>query len=317
MKCVLLCFCVLSAFPALSAFDSTVWHEQREIFAREAERLRICYTNCQAQLLSPASDVSVPIETFEDGSVKTFVKAGRAQLFLAENLVWAEDVRVKRLNADGSVEAMLTATNCVIDRVSKSGWAEGPATVVHGKTSFAGEGVYFSSADAYVKVFDRAQVESSDLKLGRFPAKEESGVLRVKSRACDFDREAGLALFEGNVVVTYTDAYTMCADRLYLFISGTNELNRVVAVGAVSVTNEQRVGTCSLAVYRHRKNEIEMFGDGKEVVARLQDFGRDERAAVTGGRIRFWLDDEQVEVDRSTVTFDAPSMDEQKKRLGH
>ena len=62
--------------------------------------------------------------------------------------------------------AMIEAQNCVVDRFSKSGWAEGPATLVHGKTTFRGKGVYFSSPEAYVKVFEGADVDSQDLKFG-------------------------------------------------------------------------------------------------------------------------------------------------------
>lgn len=324
MKRLLLPAALLVTLTARSAFDSVAWHDQREVFAREAERLRGCYSNCLAQVNSPAENVSIPVESYADGAVKTVVNAAKAQLFLQDDLVWAEDVEVKRFAHDGSVEGRIDAKNCVVDRQSKSGWAEGPAAVTQGKTSFCGEGVYFSSADGYVKVFARAQVDSQDLKLGagrvsvggRALAADEAAALRVQGRACDLDREAGLALFEGDVVVTYPSMGTMCADRLYLLMTGTNELSRVVAVGSVSVTNEQRVGTCSKGVYRRAKNEIEMFGDEKGEPARLVDFGSREQGALVGERIRFWLDSEQVEVDRPTVTFAAPVLENGKKGLG-
>ena len=148
------------------AFDSSEWHGKRELFAREAERLMCVYSNCVAKVKEPAENVRIPVETYADGSVKVLVCAGKAQYFLKEGLVWAEDVEVTKHAKGGAVEARLEAKNCLVDRKAKSGWAEGAARVTQGKTTFAGKGVYFSSSDSYVKVFGGSVVESSDLKFG-------------------------------------------------------------------------------------------------------------------------------------------------------
>ena len=148
------------------AFDSAAWHAKREALTREALRLRSDYTNCVAHLQTPAEDVTVPIETFEDGSVKVVVTARKAQYFVDHGLVWAEDVVVRKFKRDGSVAARIEAKHCVVDRLSKSGWAEGPATVVHDKTTFKGRGIYFSSPESYVKVFEDSWIDSKDLKFG-------------------------------------------------------------------------------------------------------------------------------------------------------
>ena len=148
------------------AFDSEEWLGKRELFAREAERLRAAYTNCVAHLETPAEEVTIPVETFEDGSVKVMIFAKKAQYFLDKGLVWAEGVTVRRFKPDGTQEACIEAGNCVVDRFSKSGWAEGPAKVTHGKTTFRGRGVYFSSPEGYVKVLEGTDVDSQDLKFG-------------------------------------------------------------------------------------------------------------------------------------------------------
>ena len=162
--CTLAVFC--SLVPSLFAFDSDGWHGKREVFAREAERLRAVYSNCLVQVAVPAENVTIPVETFDDGSVKVMIFAKKAQYFLDKGLVWAEDVTVRRFKPDGTLEAKIEAKNCVVDRFSKSGWAEGLATVTHGKTVFKGEGVYFSSPEGYVRVVERTDVESKDLKFG-------------------------------------------------------------------------------------------------------------------------------------------------------
>jgi len=126
---------------------------------------------------------------------------------------------------------------------------------------------------------------------------------RIRSKTADLDREAGVVMFEGSVRVDYAEDYTMCADRLFVFLAGSNELSRVVAVGNVSITNDTRTGVCGRAVYRRLKREIEMFGEGRDACARLTDAGDKDNppSEVEGGRIRFWLDSEQVEVEDSRI----------------
>lgn len=134
------------------------------------------------------------------------------------------------------------------------------------------------------------------------PAEKPKETARVTSRTSDFDGKAGVILFEGDVVVRYSRDFTMCADRLYMFLTGTNELNRVVAVGNVSITNESRVGTCALATYRRKRGEIEMFCGGADDLAVLSDGERGSRSSLSGTDIRFWLDSERVEVKNSRIT---------------
>ena len=134
-------------------------------------------------------------------------------------------------------------------------------------------------------------------------AKQEVTSARITSRTSDFDMKAGVVMFEGDVCVRYSEDFVMCADRLYIFLAGTNELSRVVAVGAVSITNENRVGTCAMATYRRQRGEIEMFGEGKKSLARLSD-GRGGARSLEGLRIRFWLGSEQAEVEKPRITAD-------------
>ena len=123
---------------------------------------------------------------------------------------------------------------------------------------------------------------------------------RITSRTADLDRREGVVMFEGDVVVRYSNDCTMCADRLYMFVAGSNELSRVVALGNVSITNDTRTGTCAMATFRRKKSEIEMFGNGKDALARLVENGEDS-SALEGARIKFWLDAEQVEVEDSRI----------------
>ena len=157
--------CLFAAVTA-QAFDSAEWHGKREVLLREAERLQAAYSNCLASAQEPAEDIKVPVETFADGSVKTVVAAKRARFFMHTGLIWAEGVVISKFAPDGSEESRIDAASCVVDRTTKSGWAEGPTRVRHGKTTFRGKGVYFSSPESYVRVFHDSEIDSTDLSFG-------------------------------------------------------------------------------------------------------------------------------------------------------
>ena len=139
------------------------------------------------------------------------------------------------------------------------------------------------------------------LATGAVQRRESRHSARIRSVSSDFDRKAGVVLFDGNVVVEYGSDYTLCADRVFAFLAASNRLSRVVAVGNVVISNETRVGTCALATYRKKKGEIEMFGSKEGVRAHLVERGANA-SEVEGDRIRFWLDSEQVEVSNSAIS---------------
>ncbi len=122
-------------------------------------------------------------------------------------------------------------------------------------------------------------------------AKGES--ISVAARRCDMDRKEGVVLFDGRVRVDYEPGYTLFADRVFALFSGTNELERLVAVGHVAITNEARVGACDRAVFWRKTGEIEMTGEEGGELARLADGSAN---AMAGRKMKFWLKKEQVEI---------------------
>lgn len=131
-------------------------------------------------------------------------------------------------------------------------------------------------------------------------AKKSGKTAVITGQTSDFDRQAGVVMFEGGVQVVYDTDYTLCADRVFAFMSGSNQLGRVVAVGHVAITNDTRVCTAPMATYRRNRSEIELFGDRQGTLARLVENG-DDRSALEGTRIRFWLDSERVEIEGSSI----------------
>ena len=125
--------------------------------------------------------------------------------------------------------------------------------------------------------------------------------VRVRGGSCDIDRKAGVVMLEGDVRVDHSDGYKLAADSVYLFLTADNELRRVVASGDVKLSDATREATCPLAIYRRQQREVEMFGDDNGGVARLVERGEGRRE-LEGRRIRFWLDNEQAEVEKPRIT---------------
>lgn len=130
--------------------------------------------------------------------------------------------------------------------------------------------------------------------------------VKITSARTDYDRKQGVIMFDENVFVDDAE-YQMHADQLYVFLDGTNDLKRIVAIGHVAITNDLRAGTCAKATYTKATQKIVMYGDGDGTVARLADTGK-RKSEVEGRKITFWIDSEQVEVEGSTITLDTGSL---------
>lgn len=142
-------------------------------------------------------------------------------------------------------------------------------------------------------------------------------VVKVTSDRSQYLRKEGIAAFDGNVCLEDVE-FQMHADEVTLFLQGTNDLKRVVAIGNVCVTNGCRWGTCAKATYNKELSRVVLFGDEKTgTLARLEDESK-RKGSVSGRRITFWTDSQQVDVEGSVLTFDASGVDKDgaKKMLG-
>lgn len=134
-------------------------------------------------------------------------------------------------------------------------------------------------------------------------AKKPAAVPRdavITADRTDYDRKEGVVLFDRNVHVDDYQ-YQMHADRLFLFLDGTNELKRLVAIGRVAITNENKTAYCARATFNKKLGRIVMYSSD-EIVARLREEGK-KGSEVKGERITFWLDSEQVEVENPVITM--------------
>lgn len=302
---------VLMSAVTAAAFDSEAWLGKRELLTREAERLQRAYADTSRRIDSPAENVTVPLESFDDGSVKTSVTAGKAQFFLDTGFVWAEAVVLKTLDGKGGVDARVDAKNCLVDRSdeARSGWIEGRARAKHGKMTLEGESVYLSFAEQYIAVMSNAVVTADDLDFGK--SKNSGGMVRgrttLRADRADYDRGEGVIMFDGNVRLDSKE-YNLVADQAFAFVNGTNELRRIVAVGNVAITNGLRSGYCDRTVYSRYDSKVAMYA-GENSPARLMDTDDGRRREVAGDKITFHLDSEQVEVLRPVMTVEAGKED--------
>ena len=311
------------AVSTAAAFDSDAWLRKREDMAREASRLKALYADCAAKATEPAENVAVPIESHPGGAVKSSVVAKKAQFFLESGLIWGEGVVVRELKADGSEFARIDAENCIVDRNARSGWAQGRVKAVYGGTVLEGEGVYLSFAGEFVAITDKAKIVSSEFDVdSRRGEKRGNGdgkgcVTSLSSRRADYDRKEGVIMFDGHVALDALvrgEEYAMRADQMFVFLDGTNDMKRVVALGGVVVTNGFRVGSCEKAVYAKAANRVTMYGGDDGSKARLASEDPKQKGEVEGRKITFWLDSEQVEVEGSTVKLDAGRLEGDGKK---
>ncbi len=122
----------------------------------------------------------------------------------------------------------------------------------------------------------------------------------ITAERTDYDRKEGVILFDRNVYVD-DEQYQMHSDRIFVFLDGTNQLKRLVAIGNVSITNENKTAWCVRASYNKALSRIVMYGDDTRK-ARLREDGGKGGNTVMGDKITFWLDSEQVEIEGPVVS---------------
>ena len=132
----------------------------------------------------------------------------------------------------------------------------------------------------------------------------------------DYDRKEGVILFDRNVHLD-DEQYQMHADRLFVFLDGTNDLKRLVAIGHVAITNEDKRAYCAKATYAKQTGKIVMYSD-ETTKAKLREESK-KGSTVVGEKITFWLNSEQVEVDGPVITLPGAALqggDAKKMLLG-
>ena len=125
----------------------------------------------------------------------------------------------------------------------------------------------------------------------------------ITSARIEFDYKEMVAVFDENVRVE-NPQFLMLADRVLVFLDGTNDVKQILALGRVSVTNDIRSASCDKAVYTRAADQIVLTGN-----AELRRGGD----SVKGDRIAIWLNDERMEVSPGTFVIAPETLREREK----
>ena len=113
----------------------------------------------------------------------------------------------------------------------------------------------------------------------------------ITSSRLEYDYKESVVLFEENVKVVDAQ-YEMTADRVLVFLAGTNDVRQVRAMGNVVMTSGDRSARCNQAVYTKADGKIVMTGD--VVLQRARD-------QVWGREVTIWVNDQRMECKPATM----------------
>lgn len=133
------------------------------------------------------------------------------------------------------------------------------------------------------------------------PVAAVGGSAKITSASTYYDRKEGFAFFSGNVFVD--DAkYQLHADRAYVFMDGTNELKKIVALGHVAMTNENKRAYGDKVSY-YRDPGMVVLDAGNGIVAEVREENPDGPRVIRGKKIKFWTTTQQVVVIDPNIDF--------------
>ena len=177
--------------------------------------------------------------------------------------------------------------------------------------------IYFAAAVAAAAFAAFAAEEVSvEKSAAAAPATTTLSMAKISAASTFYDGKAGFVFFDRNVAVE-DERYQLHADKAYVFLDGTNELKRIVAVGNVAMTNETRRAYGGRASYHKSRDLVVLYAD-ESGVAEVRDETPEGARIVRGKRIRFWIGSEQVEVLEAEMTAPMPASatDDFKKTTG-
>lgn len=123
---------------------------------------------------------------------------------------------------------------------------------------------------------------------------------KITSASTYYDRKEGVAIFSGHVHVD-DEEYQLHAEKAYVFMDGTNELKRIVALGNVAMTNETRRAYGGKAKY-YRDSGLVILYARDDAPAEVREEKKDGDQVVKGSKIKFWVNSEQVEVINAEIS---------------
>lgn len=103
-------------------------------------------------------DLRIPLEHFEDGTVKTEVTATSARIGETGSVI-ARGLEVRMRNAEGEVVTTITATDCVLDRESRKASSDKRVDVVQKGFRVSGTGFKWNASEEIIHFESDVTVE--------------------------------------------------------------------------------------------------------------------------------------------------------------
>ena len=148
-----------------AAFSSERWLAKRADDS-DMQRLRAAFAECAKKTTAPAENVSMVLESYTNGVVKSRITAARATIFPDSSFIWAENIHLEQFDATGTnLTAKLDAENCLVDRKSNTGWVDGNANMIYGDATVKGRGIYFSLESEFIKIFSQSEIRTKGGKI--------------------------------------------------------------------------------------------------------------------------------------------------------
>lgn len=118
------------------------------------------------------------------------------------------------------------------------------------------------------------------------PAKaaEDTNSTVITSTQLSFDQQKRQAVFDGNVVVTDREIKIM-ADRLKVFFTEDNKVDRIEAEGSVTIVRNDLKATGDKATYDMKEGKMQLTGNPR--IQRDQD-------TLTGETVTLWRNSKKI-----------------------
>lgn len=109
------------------------------------------------EMAMPVKNLRLPMEHYENGAVKTQLKAGFA-LVPPKGIIIASNVVMEMFFEDGSTNVVMTAESCEYDRAKETATSTGKIKIVRDDVVLTGKGFEWYSNRERVKILSEAKI---------------------------------------------------------------------------------------------------------------------------------------------------------------
>lgn len=117
------------------------------------------WTSMKDAMRTPVENLVLPVESWDNGAVRTRIKATKAQL-LELRYIFAENVTIEMFDDQGGKTGELQAADCLFDRKEKRGYCKGQVQGEKDGDSISSVGMYFSASKQYVRLLSAGEIRT-------------------------------------------------------------------------------------------------------------------------------------------------------------